>query len=123
MKSPIVLKAVMAAGGLALLAVLVTSERLGAVAIARILLCLSGIAVAGALLAKLKGQGTAEKSDGRRLEVISSSALSARCSVALVEAEGSTYLIAFGDSFAQIHPTDGASQARDYPRSLLQGLQ
>lgn len=39
-----------------------------------------------------------------RLKVISRAGLSQRCGVALVEADGRSYLVAFGDSFAEIRP-------------------
>lgn len=38
-----------------------------------------------------------------RLSVCARAGLSARCSVALVEADGRSYLVAFGDGFASIH--------------------
>jgi flagellar protein FliO/FliZ len=39
------------------------------------------------------------------LRVVSRMGLSPRCGVALVEVEGSRYLVAYGDSFAEIRPT------------------
>lgn len=38
-----------------------------------------------------------------RLKVVSRAGLSQRCGIALVEADGRSFLVAFGDSFAQIH--------------------
>lgn len=43
-----------------------------------------------------------------RLAVVERAGLSPRCSVALVRADGREYLIAFGDGYAQIHPTPSA---------------
>ncbi len=39
-----------------------------------------------------------------RLRVISRAGLSPRCGLALVEADGRVFLVAFGDSFAEIKP-------------------
>jgi flagellar protein FliO/FliZ len=38
-----------------------------------------------------------------RLKVVSRAGLSQRCGIALVEADGHIFLVAFGDSFAEIH--------------------
>jgi hypothetical protein len=38
-----------------------------------------------------------------RLKVVSRAGLSQRCGIALVEADGRSFLVAFGDSFAEIH--------------------
>jgi flagellar protein FliO/FliZ len=42
-----------------------------------------------------------------RLHVVSRAGLSPRCGVALVEVDGRGYLVAFGDSFAEIRETQG----------------
>lgn len=39
-----------------------------------------------------------------RLRVVSRAGLSQRCGIALVEADGRCFLVAFGDSFAEIRP-------------------
>ncbi|WP_224365298.1 MFS transporter [Hyalangium versicolor] len=39
-----------------------------------------------------------------RLRVVSRAGLSQRCGLALVEMDGRSFLVAFGDSFAEIHP-------------------
>ncbi len=39
-----------------------------------------------------------------RLRVIARAGLSARCSVALLEADGRTFLLAYGDGFAELRP-------------------
>jgi flagellar protein FliO/FliZ len=48
------------------------------------------------------------------LQVLSRRGLSPRCSVALVEAEGRRFLIAYGDAFAQVQPMP---RARHRPAS------
>jgi flagellar protein FliO/FliZ len=51
-----------------------------------------------------------------RLKVVSRAGLSQRCGIALVEADGRSFLVAFGDSFAEIHaapmPKRAFGQAR-----------
>lgn len=39
-----------------------------------------------------------------RLRVVSRAGLSQRCGIALVEADGRSFIVAFGDSFAEIRP-------------------
>lgn len=39
-----------------------------------------------------------------RLRVVSRAGLSQRCGIALVEVDGRSFLVAFGDSFAEIRP-------------------
>ncbi|ADO74086.1 flagellar biosynthetic protein FliO [Stigmatella aurantiaca] len=68
-----------------------------------------------------------------RLRIISRAGLSQRCGLALVEVEGKRFLVAFGDSFAELHETPlgegGPRPARDRvsrrrasasPKGLLQ---
>ncbi|ATB49790.1 flagellar biosynthetic protein FliO [Corallococcus macrosporus] len=43
--------------------------------------------------------------DAPRLNVVSRAGLSQRCGVALVEVDGHSYLVAFGDAFAEIRET------------------
>jgi flagellar protein FliO/FliZ len=40
-----------------------------------------------------------------RLRVVSRAGLSPRCGLALVEVDGQRFLVAFGDSFAEVHET------------------
>jgi flagellar protein FliO/FliZ len=55
-----------------------------------------------------------------RLRVISRTGLSQRCGLALVEADGRGFLVAFGDSFAEIHETPVPGSAPiQAPRSSL----
>jgi flagellar biogenesis protein FliO len=51
-----------------------------------------------------------------RMRVVSRTGLSQRCGLALVEVEGSRYLVAFGDSFAEIRRTT-RTPVRVKPRS------
>ena len=56
-----------------------------------------------------------------RLQVISRAGLSQRCGIALVEADGHSYLVAYGDSFAEIRMASGlkrmsAQERRPAPR-------
>ncbi len=47
-----------------------------------------------------------------RLRVISRAGLSPRCGLALVEADGRSFLVAFGDSFAEIHQAPAPKRVR-----------
>ena len=55
------------------------------------------------------------------LRVVSRRGLSPRCGVALVEVEGSRYLVAFGDSFAEIRRTRASSRRRLRSRRVGSG--
>ncbi|MCP3145085.1 flagellar biosynthetic protein FliO [Pyxidicoccus xibeiensis] len=54
----------------------------------------------------------------QRLHVVSRAGLSPRCSLALVEVDGRGFLVAFGDSFAEIHETP--EQEDVFARALAQ---
>ncbi|HEX8703118.1 MAG TPA: MFS transporter [Myxococcaceae bacterium] len=45
-----------------------------------------------------------------RLQVISRAGLSQRCGIALVEADGRSFLVAYGDSFAEIRTAPGSGR-------------
>jgi len=95
---------VLLAGGLLLgLAALAPLGGMSATSLARGLL--GAIALAG-LGWWLMRQGRAESRFTRteRLRVVSRTGLSQRCGLALVEVEGRRYLVAFGDSFAELQP-------------------
>jgi hypothetical protein len=49
-----------------------------------------------------RGRADARFALTERMRVVSRTGLSPRCGLALVEVEGSRYLVAFGDSFAEI---------------------
>jgi flagellar biogenesis protein FliO len=53
-----------------------------------------------------------------RLHVVSRAGLSPRCGVALVEVDGRGYLVAFGDSFAEIRETQ--EQGNVFAQALAQ---
>ncbi|XXF76499.1 flagellar biosynthetic protein FliO [Myxococcaceae bacterium GXIMD 01537] len=63
-----------------------------------------------------RGRGGAHFALPERLQVISRAGLSPRCGLALVEVDGHGFLVAFGDSFAEIHeaavPARTAMRAR-----------
>ncbi|WP_375761140.1 hypothetical protein [Corallococcus exercitus] len=49
--------------------------------------------------------GSGDESAPAPLSIVSRAGLSQRCGLALVEAEGRRYLVAYGDTFAEIHET------------------
>lgn len=54
-----------------------------------------------------------------RLRVVSRAGLSPRCGVALVEVDGQSFLVAFGDSFAEVHETPLTKAGRHLSRHGL----
>ncbi|MFP2962748.1 flagellar biosynthetic protein FliO [Myxococcus sp. 1LA] len=52
-----------------------------------------------------RGGGATGAPEAPRLNVVSRAGLSQRCGVALVEVDGRSYLVAFGDAFAEIRET------------------
>jgi hypothetical protein len=87
----------------ALLAVSARANGLDAATVAR------GILVAAAVLGMAiwwrRAKATATAAPAPRLRVLSRAGLSQRCSLALVEADGRSFLVAFGDGFAQLLET------------------
>jgi len=53
-----------------------------------------------------------------RLKVVSRAGLSQRCGLALVEADGRSFLVAFGDAFAEIHEAPVSQRVPGQPRRL-----
>lgn len=51
-----------------------------------------------------------------RLQVISRTGLSQRCGIALVEADGRSFLVAYGDSFAEIRGAPGLERRLNQAR-------
>ncbi|RKG53115.1 hypothetical protein D7X30_32015 [Corallococcus sp. AB011P] len=49
--------------------------------------------------------GSADAAAPEPLSIVSRTGLSQRCGLALVEADGQRYLVAYGDTFAEIHET------------------
>lgn len=58
-----------------------------------------------------KQHGRARFALPERLQVLSRTGLSPRCGLALVEADGKSFLVAYGDGFAVIQSTRGAKRA------------
>lgn len=93
------------AGGLLLgLAALAPLGGLSAAGVARWLLGALALAGLGWWLWRRNAAGP-RFSLPERLRVVSRTGLSQRCGIALVEADGRSFLVAFGDSFAEIHET------------------
>ena len=53
-----------------------------------------------------------------RLQIISRTGLSQRCGIALVEADGRSFLVAYGDSFAEIRGASGLERGFSQARRL-----
>lgn len=87
-----------------LLAAFAQQTGAGATLVARVVL---GVAATGGLAAWMI-RARSRSGDGRafrlppRLSVAARTGLSPRCGVALVEADGGRYLVAYGDGFAQL---------------------
>jgi flagellar biogenesis protein FliO len=91
------------AGGLVLgLAVLAPLGGTSVTSVARGLLGAAALAGLGWWLVR-RGRAGSRFALTERMRVVSRTGLSQRCGLALVEVEGSQYLVAFGDSFAEIH--------------------
>ncbi|MFL5351262.1 flagellar biosynthetic protein FliO [Archangium sp.] len=90
------------AGGLVLgLAVLAPLGGASVTSVARGLLGAAALAGLGWWLVR-RGRPGSRFALTERMRVVSRTGLSQRCGLALVEVEGSQYLVAFGDSFAEI---------------------
>ncbi|HEX8822585.1 MAG TPA: flagellar biosynthetic protein FliO [Archangium sp.] len=94
---------VLLAGGLLLgLAALAPLGGVSATSVARGLLGALALTGLGWWLMR-RGRAESRFTLSERMRVVSRTGLSQRCGLALVEVEGSRYLVAFGDSFAEIH--------------------
>jgi flagellar protein FliO/FliZ len=90
------------ASGLVLgLAALTSLGGMSATSVARGLLGAMALAGLGWWLLR-RGHAESRFALSDRMRVVSRTGLSQRCGLALVEVEGSRYLVAFGDSFAEI---------------------
>jgi flagellar protein FliO/FliZ len=90
------------ASGLVLgLAALAPLGGMSAMSVARGLLGAAAIAGLGWWLLR-RSRAESRFTLSERMRVVSRTGLSQRCGLALVEVEGSRYLVAFGDSFAEI---------------------
>ncbi|WP_426754124.1 flagellar biosynthetic protein FliO [Myxococcus sp. Y35] len=65
-----------------------------------------------------RGTSVPGASAAPRLNVVSRAGLSQRCGLALVEVDGRSYLVAFGDAFAEIRETP--ESAPEFSRALAQ---
>jgi flagellar protein FliO/FliZ len=63
---------------------------------------LGAAAVAGLAIWMWRTRGTGLAAPPSRLHVLSRAGLSQRCGLALVEADGRTFLVAYGDGFAEM---------------------
>jgi len=102
-------KLLLAAALLAVLLLLAPAHGISAATIARLVLGLGALAGL-ALWAHRRGGGAAKFQLPGRLTVAARTGLSPKCSVALVEADGRSYLVAFGDGFAEIQETPAAAR-------------
>ena len=90
------------AGGFVLgLAMLAPLSGASVTSVARGLLGAAALAGLGWWLVR-RGRAESRFALTERMRVVSRTGLSQRCGLALVEVEGSRYLVAFGDSFAEI---------------------
>lgn len=104
------------AGGLVLgLAVLAPLGGTSVTAVARGLLGAAALAGLGWWLVR-RGRAESRFVLTERMRVVSRAGLSQRCGLALVEVEGSRYLVAFGDSFAEIRRTRSPVRVKTRPR-------
>lgn len=104
-------KLLLASALLGVLLLLAPGHGVSPATLARVVLGL--VALAGlAYWAQRKGKGTSKFQLPGRLTVAARTGLSPKCAVALVEADGRTYLVAYGDGFAEIQETAGARAAR-----------
>lgn len=106
-------KLLLAVGLVLGLAVLASMREFSLTALARVVL--GGGVLVGLGWWVRRGRGGSRFERTARLEVVSRAGLSPRCGLALVEVDGSSYLVAFGDSFAEIQRTRGP--VRLEPRS------
>ncbi|WP_257979293.1 flagellar biosynthetic protein FliO [Corallococcus exiguus] len=93
----------------ALLVGLATLAPLGGLSLvgtSRLLIGAMALAGLGWVLLRKGGMaGSADAAAPEPLRVVSRTGLSQRCGLALVEADGRRYLVAYGDTFAEIHET------------------
>lgn len=106
--------------GLLLVAGLAAAQGASAPQVARVILGLSALAGMGWWFLQRRRPDGARFELPPRLQVVCRAGLSQRCSVALIEADGRSYLVAFGDGFAEIRaeepPAAPAHGRRPRPR-------
>jgi hypothetical protein len=92
-----------AGAALVLLAATAHASQWTAVAGARAALVVAALAAGIAWLRRRPSlSASAAQASRPRLAIAARAGLSARCGVALLEADGQTYLVAYGDGFAQL---------------------
>ena len=96
-------KLIAASVAVALLALSARANGLEPTTVARWIL--GAAAVLGMAIWWRRAKATAIAAPAPRLRVLSRAGLSQRCSLALVEADGRSFLVAFGDGFAQLLET------------------
>jgi flagellar biogenesis protein FliO len=94
-------KLLLACGLILGLAVLAPLGGMSATSVARGLLGAMALAGLGWWMVR-RGRAESRFSLSERMRVVSRTGLSQRCGLALVEVDGSRYLVAYGDSFAEI---------------------
>ncbi len=102
-------KLLLAAGLLLGLVAFARLEGMSATSLARGLLGAVALAGFGGWLMR-RGHSRSRFALSERMKVVSRTGLSPRCGLALVEVDGRDYLVAFGDSFAEIHRTRGRAR-------------
>lgn len=83
--------------------------------VARGLLGAAALAGLGVWLVR-RGRAESRFNPTERMRVVSRTGLSQRCGLALVEVEGSRYLVAYGDSFAEIRRAHAPVRVRSRSR-------
>jgi flagellar protein FliO/FliZ len=85
---------------------------------------LAAAALVGLVIWLQRAKAGATAPTAPRLRVLSRASLSQRCGIALVEADGRGYLVAFGDGFAQLHeaPVAGMDASRPPRRGTRAAL-
>ncbi len=104
-------KLLAASAMLVVLAVAASAKGIDAGGIARWVLGAAAIAGIAFWFVKARSAGAKFALPGR-LQVISRAGLSPKCGVALVEADGRTYLVVYGDGFAEVSPAPAVVTAK-----------
>lgn len=112
-------KLYLAGGGLVLLLALAPGAGWNAGSVARWLLAAVCVVGLGVWLARARRAGAASPEAAPRLQVVARTGLTARTGLALVEADGRSFLVAYGDGFAEVRSmSPRASRRRRSPDSF-----
>nr|WP_242544363.1 flagellar biosynthetic protein FliO [Corallococcus sp. NCSPR001] len=87
------------------LATLAPLEGLSLVGTSRLVIGAMALAGLGWVMLRKGGMAGSAAAAPEPLSIVSRTGLSQRCGLALVEADGRRYLVAYGDTFAEIHET------------------